>query len=222
MRSARLLRYGAAFAFSTALAAASAQPPEPAPGADDSKPVVKDAELIPSTFRSFIVTDKRTDTKDPLNRTNKLHCLVCENNLNPVVAVFARSQPSAEDPLAKLVVELKKLLAVDKYKAQNLASFVIFATLEKDFQSDDKRDLYAGAIRSWGETVGAGGVVLGLTGESNAAVKAWNLNKDDDITVVLYQRMKMVRKPWTFGAGKMADEDVKAIVAATEAELGKK
>ena len=34
--------------------------------------------------------------------------------------------------------------------------------------------------------------------------------------------MKMVRKPWTFEAGKMGDEDVKAIVAATEAELGKK
>ncbi len=197
---------------------AVAQEPEPKPA--------KDANTIPSTFRSFVVLDKRTDAKDPLNRTNKIHCLVCENNLNPVVAVFARSQPTREagvdDPLSKLTVGLAKLLTVDKYKAQNFASFVIFATLDKEFQSDDKRDLYAAAIKTWGEATGVGGVVLGLTGQTSDAVKNWNLEKDNDITVVLYHRMKMVQKPWTFAEGKMTDADVKAILAAAEAELGKK
>jgi hypothetical protein len=198
---------------------AVAQEPEP-------KPAAKDANAVPSTFRSFIVLDKRTDAKDPLNRTNKIHCLVCENNLNPVVAVFSRSQPTkeagADDPLSKLTVGLAKLLTVDKYKAQNFASFLIFATLDKEFQSDDKRDLYAAAIKTWGEATGVGGVVLGLTGQTSDAVKTWNLEKDNDITVVLYHRMKMVQKPWTFAEGKMTAADVKAILAAAEAELGKK
>ena len=220
----RFFRYSASVSL-LITALATAQQPEPKPG-EEPKPAVKDANTIPSTFRSFIVLDKRTDAKDPLNRTNKIHCLVCENNLNPVVAVFSRSQPSkdagADDPLTKLTVGLAKLLAVDKYKAQNFASFAIFATLDKEFQSDDKRDLYAAAIRTWGEAVGVGGVVLGLTGQSSEAAKNWNLEKDNDITVVLYHRMKMVQKPWTFAEGKMTDADVKAILAAAEAELGKK
>ena len=214
MRLGRLFRTCGALAF--VAVSVGAQEPEP-------KQAAKDGATIPSTFRSFIVSDKRTDAKDPLNRTDKLHCLVCENNLNPVVAVFARSQPkNAEDPLAKLVVELKKLLGNEKYKAQNFASFVIFVTLEKEFQSDDKRDTFAGAIRTWGESIGAGPVVLGLTGQTGDAAKTWNLNKDDDITVVLYHRMKPVQKPWTFAEGAMADADVKAIIAATETELAKK
>ncbi len=212
MRLGRIFRTCGALALMAASVAAQ-EPKQPA----------KAGETIPSTFRSFIVADKRTDAKDPLNRTDKLHCLVCENNLNPVVAVFARSQPkNAEDPLAKLVVELKKLLGNEKYKAQNFGSFVIFVTLEKEFQSDDKRDIFAGAIKTWGESIGAGPVVLGLTGQTGDAAKNWNLNKDDDITVVLYHRMKMIQKPWTFAEGTMADADVKAIIAATEAELAKK
>ncbi len=214
----RFVRY---FPIGTALSLLGAAPvvaQEPEP-----KPVVKDGQRIPSTFRSFIVLDKRTDAKDPLNRTNKLHCLVCENNLNPVVAVFARSQPKgADDPLAKLTVALGKLLATDQYKSRNFASFVIFVTLQKEFQSDDKRDDFAAAIKTWGETIGAGNVVLGLTGQTSDAVKAWNLNKDDDITVVLYHRMKPVRPAWTFAEGKMTEADIKAIVTATESELGKK
>lgn len=179
--------------------------------------------LVPSTFRSFIVTDQRTDIKDPLNRTNKLHCLVCENNLNPVIAVFARSVPGkADEPLSKLTAELKRLLGEEKNKAQNFAAFVVFVTLDKEFQSDDKRDDQAIAIKKWGETVAAGPVVLGLTGQTAEAVKNWNLNKDDDITVVLYNRMKVVQKPWTFESGKLGEADIKTIAAATEAELGKK
>lgn len=194
-----------------------AQQPEP-------KAAPKTEPTVPSTVRSFIVADKRTDIKDPLNRTNKLHCLVCENNLNPVVAVFARTVPApgADEPLTKLTTELKKLLADEKNKAQNFGSFIVFVALDKEFQADDKRDIVAANVKTWGEAVGSGPIVLGLTGQTGEAVKSWNLNKEDDITVVLYHRMKLVQVPWKFEAGKMADADIKAIIAATQAELGKK
>ena len=205
---------------------------EPKPG---DEPPVKEANTVPGTFRSFIVSDKRTDPKDPLNRTNKIHCLVCENNLNPVVAVFARSIPEgADDPLAKLAIELRKMLdapkdaseevkaKVAKNKSKNLAAFIIFTTLDKDFQSDDKGGLAKAAVREWGDKIGNGSVVLGLASKTADAAKGWNLEKDNDITVVFYNRMKLVQKPWTFAAGAMTDGDVKAILAAVETEIGQK
>jgi len=213
MRLGRFFRTCGVLGLMAASVAAAQEPAQPG----------KDGATIPSTFRSFIVSDKRTDAKDPLNRTNKIHCLVCENNLNPVVAIFSRTVPvAADEPLSKLTGELKKLLAVEKNKAQNFAAFVIFVALDKEFQSDDKRDIFATTVKTFGETVGSGGVVLGLTGQTNDGVKSWSLNKDDDLTVVLYHRMKVIGKPWIFEAGKMSEADIKAILAATEAELAKK
>ncbi len=229
MRFGRFLPTCTAFVL-LAATVATAQPPE-------SKPAAPDANLIPGTFRSFIVLDKRTLPDDALNRTNKLHCLVTENNLNPVVAVFARSVPekAAGDPLTNLVFELKKL--THARRSQNFGAFAIFVTLDSDFQPDAKRDTAAGAVATWGNSIpewnpmkrdtdkpipGPGSVVLGLAGLTSDAVKKWKLDKDNDITVVLYHRMKLVREPWTFAEGKLTDADVKAILAAAEAELGKK
>src|SRR6188474_2237048 len=72
-------------------------------GAQPSKLAIP-ADVIPSTFRAFLVTDTRfppikegegKDAKqrpNPLNRAGKIHCLVCENGLAPVVAVFVRPE----------------------------------------------------------------------------------------------------------------------------------
>ena len=59
------------------------------------------ADVIPAPFRAFLVTDgafppvKKPEGKEmpnPRNRQGKIHCLVCENGLAPVVAIFVRAE----------------------------------------------------------------------------------------------------------------------------------
>ena len=66
--------------------------------AQDPKTDKLPANVVPSTFRSFLVVDgrfppiKTPDGKtepDPRDHSGKIHCLVCENGLAPVVGVFA-------------------------------------------------------------------------------------------------------------------------------------
>jgi len=63
------------------------------------------------------------------NRQDKMHCLVCENGLAPVIAIFSKSVPKdASDPLAKLLKELQKLIETNR--GDRFASFVIFLRSE--------------------------------------------------------------------------------------------
>src|SRR4051812_10360557 len=98
MRTSRL--FGMIGLFAAAVAAAPAQDkkdalPPPEPGA-------KEGGEVPSVFRTYVVYDPRygrpakktvgeKDEKgeprvwDVRDRTGKIHCLVCENGLSPVV-----------------------------------------------------------------------------------------------------------------------------------------
>ncbi len=239
-------------AFTFLLIAMSALAQEPA----------EPAKAVPASFRSYIVVDKRTydgepkivqdavnkeifkhvyvkePKRDPKNRTEKMHDLVSDNALNPTLAVFSRSAPKADDALAKLTLELRRVLRTEKYKARNFGAYIVFLTLDKEFQLDAKRDEADIAIVDWGNEVGKDnppaidpiskkklpggieGVVLGLTGKDSEAVKAWEIGANDDVTVILYHRLKVVKR-WTFEAGKFNDDEVKAVIEATEAELKK-
>jgi hypothetical protein len=137
-----------------------------------------------------------------------------------------------------LTIELRRLMRVEKYKARNFGAFLVFLTLDKDFQQDDKRDEADLAIFNWGNDVGKDnppaidpvskkklpggieGVVLGLAGKASEAVKAWEIGDADDVTVVLYNKLKVVQR-WKFEAGKFTEDDAKAVIAATEEELKK-
>lgn len=115
------------------------------------------AAPVPSTFRSFIASDTRLPLTDARNRQNKIHCLVCENGLAPVIAVFAKSVPAADSPLAKLFQAVQPL--IPKYRGDRFGSYAIFLrtdpgtksvdvkqadgsekkeTLDKEFPDDDR------------------------------------------------------------------------------------
>ena len=119
----RVLLLAAGVAVLAGLVAAAQQP----------KPAIP-ADVIPFTFRAFLVTDTRyppikegegKDAKqrpNPLNRVGKIHCLVCENGLAPVVAVFVRPEAKAfgaESGLAKLASGINGL--IPKYRSDKLA-----------------------------------------------------------------------------------------------------
>jgi hypothetical protein len=88
-------------------------------------PAIPLSKAVPTTFRSLIVYDGRFTADDPRNRQDKIHCLVCENGLAPVVAVFAKQVPSGADtPLGKLLKALQPL--IPKYRGDRFGSYVIF------------------------------------------------------------------------------------------------
>ena len=209
MRFGRLIRLCGLFGLTAAVALAQAP--------DAAKP-----GTTPSTYRSYIVADQRTDIKDVNNRTGKLHCLVDENSLNPVVAVFANKVPTGGDePLAKLTKKLKELQAT--YRAEEFGAFVIFTVLEKDYINDEKADATAEAIKAWANTVQPGGVPLGLTkkpdGKAGDAL-SWGLPVEGT-TVVLYHRHKVIKR-WDLKDDGLTDAVVGEIAAAATGEVKKK
>src|SRR5438105_2600142 len=108
-------------------AAAAAAGQDPKPPANSAKP----GEVVPANFRAYIVADDRfppkvtppvtNEDRDPRDRTNKMHCLVSENGLNPVVAVFVRADAKdlADKGVAKLAAAMNKI--IPDYRADKLA-----------------------------------------------------------------------------------------------------
>ena len=76
----------------------------------------------------------RDENRDPKDRTGKIHCLVCENGLSPVIAIFVRGDLKAEKAGAPdRTAGLKKLIKgadtlIPKYRSDKLAAFAMFLT----------------------------------------------------------------------------------------------
>ncbi len=221
-------------------------------------------DVVPSTFRMFLVTDKRfeplkdiegkllkgpdgKDVPSPKNREGKIHCLVCEYGLNPVVAVYVRADAKtfgADSGLGKLVKGIDAL--IPKHRAEKLAAFVGFLRLEGgtktvvvktkkpdgteveekveqdlEYPDDEKRDVYAKDIRDLAGALNAPNVPFGLAPEKSKAVTAWKIG-DDDITVAVYHRMRIVGKPWVFkDAKQLTDDKITEILNAVEAAISR-
>jgi hypothetical protein len=184
----------------------------PAP-ADDAKgedaKAKKDPNVIPTTFRAFLVTDGRfsnimtpegTEQPDPRNRAGKIHCLVCENGLAPVIAVFVKLDGDAMNTDKNLAELIKKANAlIPKYRADKLASFVMFLRLEggtktvtlkttKDKmevetkveqdleypdEDDENREKYKADIKAFADMVSTPNVPFGLAAQKSKAFSEW-------------------------------------------------
>jgi hypothetical protein len=214
------------------------------------------ADVIPSAFRAFLVTDGRfppvkvegkEPQPDPRNRTGKLHCLVCENGLAPVIAVFVRADPqtlSRDKGVADLVMKANAMISNPKYRANKLAAFVMFPRLEGgtkivtvktvqdgvemeskieqylEYPDDEKRDEHAAKIRDFATALNAPNVPFGLAAEKSKALMDWGIKETDEVTVVVYYRMRKVGKPWTFEkATDLTDEKVTEILKAVEGAI---
>ena len=186
-----------------------------------------DADKVPGGFRSFIVRDERYPLKDEKNRTGKLHCLVCENGLSPVVALFSRRIPKdANDPLVA-VLKLQDELA-KKYAQQKLGTFAIFLGLTQVFEDDPTRETKIAEVANFGRQVNLKNVPLGLaeatvlTGDKAGPpkqVQDYGIAETDDITVIFFDRLKVVQR-WKFSADKgPSEDDIKAIEAKVAGAL---
>jgi len=231
------------FAALLAAAAGVAQEPKAAPPS-----TAKPGEVVPATFRAYVAADDRfppkvnpplkPDDRDPRDRTAKVHCLVCENGLSPVVAVFVRGHPKDVAPDGGVAKLAKALDAkIPDYRADRLAGFVAFLNVEgpaktvtvtnaegattavveldAEYPDDEKRDEYATAIRDLAAATKTPNVPFALAPAASKAAAAWGLGADDQVTVVIYNRLRVVNR-WKFDAAGPTDDQVKEIVAAAE------
>lgn len=139
-----------------AAAVVTAQPPAQPPAQPAKASTAQPGEIIPATFRSYLVSDdrfppkaktpERPDGRDDRNRTERMHDLVTEYGLSPVVAVFVRSDPKdlADSGVVKLARALDANLRLadatvksqeervkrQRYRANKLAGFVQFLRVE--------------------------------------------------------------------------------------------
>ncbi|MCU0703382.1 MAG: hypothetical protein MUF18_05260 [Fimbriiglobus sp.] len=179
----------------------------------------KAADPTPGTFRSFIVLDQRTDPKDPKGRRNVTgfqHDLIVANDLNPTVAVFARSA-KPDESLNKLTAKLKELATT--YKPLDFGAYLFFPVLDKTYTDDAKAKATADELKKWAEGVPVGPVVVGLGEKESDQTKAWKL-PDTGVSIVFYHKHKVVKR-WDLSADGLTDEVIAAVAAEVARELKK-
>ncbi|HEX4614042.1 MAG TPA: hypothetical protein VH092_38020 [Urbifossiella sp.] len=224
-------------------AAAVAQEPKAEPS------TAQPGQKVPDTFRAFLVADDRfppkvspptkAEDRDPRDRTRKMHDLVGENGLSPVVAVFVRADPKelGDSGVVKLAKAVDKI--VPKYRADRLAGFVQFLRIEgaaksvtltnpdgttkvveldAEFPDDEKRDLHAADVFQLAKSAAAPNVPVGLAPVTSRSATAWGLKAEDAVTVVIYNRLR-VEGRWVFPAAGPTDGQVAEIIKATEAMI---
>lgn len=195
-------------------------------------------EEIATGFRAFVVAEPRFPKEDVRNPAGKRARnpvdLVTEHGLEPVIAVFARTIPAdATHPLAPLVQKLDALQAVKEYKADRLGAFLVFLALKDEFRKDETRDARIKEIEQFVAGVMPKRTTIALaeataTEDGNnqplvpAQVAAMGIGPEDDIVIIFYNNLHVVKR-WKFPASKPpTDEDLKAIEAEVAKTLGRK
>jgi hypothetical protein len=226
--------------FLLAATAVAAQEPKVPPS------TAKPGEVVPSNFRAYIVADNRfppfvnppvkPEDRDARDRTNKMHCLILDNGLSPVVAVFVRADAKmlGGSGVAKLAQAVERI--IPDYRADRLGGFIQFLKIEgmpksvtltepdgtqkvveldAEYPDDENRDTYATEIRDLAKAVNTPNIVYALAPEKSKANDAWGLGDNDQVTVIIYNRLRVANR-WTFDAAGPNDAQIAEIIAATE------
>src|SRR5439155_4784979 len=174
-----------------------------------------------ATFRAYLVTDDRyppkvsppikLEDRDPRDRTGKIHCLVCENGPNPVMAVFVRA---AEPKITELTQKLNGLIPT--YRGDKLAAFAMFLRLDGEYPEDEERDVKAKDVRDLAAATKTSNVPFGLAPPKSATIDAWGIGEKDEYTIVFYRNMPQITR-WPAGADGPTADQVKEIAQTVEA-----
>jgi hypothetical protein len=189
-----------------AAAALLAVAPQSFRAQDKSEPKVglKPGEFLPGSFHPYNVTGTWAD---------KQHCLVCEYGLDPVVLVFSRQVPEDGQPLTALLRQLDA--AVAKHHANDrLSGFAVVL-------SDGNLDALKTRLRSLATAKDKElrNIVLAIDSpDRDSGLKTYPLDKDAEVTVLLYSRLKVVAN-YTFAKDKLTAEGVQTILKDVEGKL---
>lgn len=127
---------------------------------------------------------------------DKKECLVCRNGNNPVAMIFAR-EPSEQ--LTSLITKLDAETV--KNADKNMGSFAIFC--------NDSEGL-AAKLKDLAQTKKLQKFTLAI--DNPTGPEPYNISKDADVTVVLYNKSKVIAN-YTFKKGQLSSGDVEKIVA---------
>jgi hypothetical protein len=159
------------------------------------------------------VDDKVVTPFAPLNingeSAGEMNCLVCQNQDNPVVMIFARE---VTPELTKLVKRVDQITG--KHKDAQMGSFVVFCRDEEGLKDQ---------LKSMARDQELKNLVLSVWLEPKSPdapnpIKKYRVNKDADVTVVLYTDNK-VKANYAFRKGELTEKDVDAIVAAVPEKI---
>jgi uncharacterized membrane protein YdfJ with MMPL/SSD domain len=147
-------------------------------------------EKVPGPFHPYNVNGE--DAGKPA-------CLYCKGGDSPVVAVFARN---ADDPMTHKLLKALDAQTTKNAKAE-MQSFAVFvgstkAKLEPKLKEVAKKT----ELKS---------LVLAIEEADDPVPEKYNLNKDADVTVILYVE-RVVKANYTFAKGKITDKDIEAVV----------
>ena len=174
-------------------------------GADDQlKSGPASGEVIGGPFHYRNVNGAHADSP---------HCLVCEYGLEPVVAVFSRTLPDTGKPISKLMEKLDE--ATVKYAKARLHVFGAF--LSDDFVKEETRKEPLSRVQLLANPLKAAVLTYGPVG----GPEEWKLNKDAEVTVVLYFKHQVAAN-FSFAKDKLEEKDVDAIMAAVDKMVGAK
>jgi hypothetical protein len=175
-------------------------------------------EFLPSSFAPF-----------NLNGPSKglYHSLVCEYGLGPVVMVFVRERRDGKDmAVAELLQKLDE--ALPTYQPEGLRGFAVVLSpdarssvfeektedVDKVLEEEDRREKLQARL----EPLAAQLKNLVLATYPAEGPKGYNLSPKAEVTVLLYDRMK-VRESWAFREGQLNAEGVAQALQGIEKAL---
>jgi hypothetical protein len=154
--------------------------------AGDLKSGPQAGEKVPGPFHPLNINGESAGKKA---------CLYCKAGDSPVVAIFARN---AQDPVLQ-----KLITVVDEATAKNakaeLNSFVVFCSGDEKIEAQ---------LKDLAEKAKLKNLVLSI--ESATGPEKYSINKDADVTVLLYKD-RVVTANHAFEKGKMTEKDVETI-----------
>jgi hypothetical protein len=191
-------------------------------------------EEISQGFRAYVIAEPRFPKEDVRNRVGKMQDLVTDHGLEPTIAVFSRTVPAdITHPVAFIIKKLDALQETKDFKARRLGAFVAFLGLKDEFRKDETRDARIKEIEQFVAGLMPKHTTIGLAEATEtpdgtnsplvpAQVQAMGVGPEDDLVIVFYNKLHVVKR-WKFTAAKPpAEEDLKALEDEVAKTLGAK
>ena len=145
-------------------------------------------EKVPGPFAPLNITGESAGQKN---------CLYCANGDNPVAVVFARN---ADCPMTqKLITELDAATA--KNSGCQMGSYVVFLSDEESMEAK---------LKEFAKDAGLKNIVLSIDTPTGPA--KYNINKDADVTVLLYTE-RTTKANHSYKKGELDAAAIKTVVA---------